>query len=164
MKIKASTVQYTPSVGSKSLQLRVARIQNSPTIQRTKPGQVRVGTPDWGTPPCSSDAAGTYLIAQATARRGAERAAETQQPWATDAQREGRSGALLRRWASRHHPRPELCEVCKETSTRTLHLDHCHRSGAFRGWLCHNCNLTLGMAKDSIPRLRALIAYLEAAA
>lgn len=59
-------------------------------------------------------------------------------------------------------PRPEHCEACgKHPGKRALHWDHCHKSGAFRGWLCSACNTTLGYVDDSIERLQALIRYLE---
>jgi hypothetical protein len=68
-----------------------------------------------------------------------------------------------RREATATRPRPMTCEVCGAApSGRTLHWDHDHKSGAFRGWLCHHCNGVLGWAKDSPVTLRALAAYLEA--
>jgi hypothetical protein len=44
-----------------------------------------------------------------------------------------------------------------------LHLDHCHVTGSFRGWLCGKCNTGLGMLGDNIAGLKAAIAYLERA-
>lgn len=41
------------------------------------------------------------------------------------------------------------------------HLDHNHETGEPRGVLCADCNLTLGNAHESIPRLAGLIAYLK---
>lgn len=52
------------------------------------------------------------------------------------------------------------CWVCREAKG-TL-VDHCHRSERRRGWLCHPCNVMLGMAKDSPERLRAAADYLAA--
>jgi hypothetical protein len=50
-------------------------------------------------------------------------------------------------------PCPARCECCGNLpGTRALALDHCHKTGAFRGWLCARCNTGLGMFKDS-PRL-----------
>ncbi len=61
-------------------------------------------------------------------------------------------------------PRPQVCDVCGgPPSARSLHLDHCHAGGEFRGWLCHGCNTALGGAKDSAKILRLLADYLERA-
>lgn len=56
---------------------------------------------------------------------------------------------------------PDLCEACHQPSNKTLHFDHCHTTGNFRGWICHFCNSTLGFVKDSTEKLEALIRYLE---
>lgn len=57
------------------------------------------------------------------------------------------------------------CEICGdefgENPKVIRHIDHCHQEGNLRGVLCHFCNTALGSAKDSIPRLEALIAYLR---
>ena len=57
-------------------------------------------------------------------------------------------------------PKPKQCEVCGSSSAR-IHFDHCHVSGRFRGWLCHQCNVALGMVRDSEWRLLALVDYLR---
>ncbi len=63
-------------------------------------------------------------------------------------------------------PCPTGCEAC----SRPFHLvskhhgacfDHDHTTGAFRGWLCNDCNLSLGFAGDSRDRLQLLITYLD---
>jgi hypothetical protein len=60
-------------------------------------------------------------------------------------------------------PRPELCEVCgRPPGKYALHFDHDHNTGRFRGWLCHGCNVALGMVNDDPERLRFLAQYLEA--
>lgn len=51
------------------------------------------------------------------------------------------------------------CAVCQ--SDHNLHIDHCHETGAVRGVLCGPCNSALGHARDSVTRLKELIAYLE---
>jgi len=59
-------------------------------------------------------------------------------------------------------PRPEACETCgARPGGKVLHFDHDHVTGAFRGWLCHHCNVALGMVKDNPTTLRALAVYLE---
>lgn len=56
-----------------------------------------------------------------------------------------------------------VCAVCKSPNRKgyNLALDHDHITGEPRGFLCHKCNSTLGFVDDSIPRLVAMIQYLE---
>jgi hypothetical protein len=51
------------------------------------------------------------------------------------------------------------CEIC-HSSGRVV-LDHDHETGAFRGWLCRECNQGLGKLGDNIEGLRRALAYLE---
>jgi len=58
------------------------------------------------------------------------------------------------------------CEICKQLpsgkrSKSKLHLDHCHTTGQLRGFICGTCNTGLGMAKDSIAILEAMISYIR---
>lgn len=47
-------------------------------------------------------------------------------------------------------PCPDHCEMClRPAGKRALHLDHCHTTGAFRGWLCGCCNTAFGRLGDS---------------
>jgi len=55
--------------------------------------------------------------------------------------------------------KPNRCEVCG--STKKISFDHCHKAKKFRGWVCHNCNIILGYAKDRPLVLRKLAVYLE---
>ena len=75
--------------------------------------------------------------------------------------RGGNDTRYLRKTAPR--PRPELCEVCgmKGKKRNGITLDHNHKTGKFRGWLCSNCNTALGLVQESKQILRALIKYLE---
>lgn len=57
--------------------------------------------------------------------------------------------------------RPESCDLCDGGGR--IYFDHCHQSGAFRGWLCIHCNLVLGHVRDDPALLRKLAGYLEAA-
>jgi hypothetical protein len=58
-------------------------------------------------------------------------------------------------------PRPRSCELCGETPSRVLHMDHDHGTGAFRGWLCFRCNVVLGRVRDDAALLAKMIDYLE---
>lgn len=57
---------------------------------------------------------------------------------------------------------PDMCEVCGNPPTsKGLHLDHSHELNKFRGWLCHYCNVAIGMAHDNPEILKKLAEYLE---
>ena len=57
---------------------------------------------------------------------------------------------------------PDTCQVCGISGNdRRICVDHDHVTGSVRGFLCTNCNSALGMAEDSIDRLKELISYLE---
>lgn len=53
------------------------------------------------------------------------------------------------------------CKVCK--SKERLHVDHCHKTGKFRGILCAKCNKALGLLNDSTEQLQNMINYLNSA-
>ena len=57
-------------------------------------------------------------------------------------------------------PPSERCQCCGEIPAHTLHLDHCHDSGRFRGWCCCSCNTGHGIM-DNPKRLRLRALYLE---
>jgi hypothetical protein len=54
------------------------------------------------------------------------------------------------------------CAICKELAVGEwdLCVDHHHGTKEVRGLLCKPCNTGLGMARDSIPVLLAMIDYL----
>ncbi len=56
---------------------------------------------------------------------------------------------------------PEWCECCGRLPGATMHLDHDHRTGEFRGWLCGQCNLGLGALGDDAAGLEKALAYLR---
>ena len=53
------------------------------------------------------------------------------------------------------------CAICKTTEARRWHGDHDHKTGAFRGVLCSNCNSGMGLLADDAARCRAAAEYLE---
>lgn len=55
---------------------------------------------------------------------------------------------------------PENCECCNAKAIKTLHLDHDHKTGKFRGWLCRPCNQAIGMLGDDVAGLLRAISYL----
>lgn len=60
-------------------------------------------------------------------------------------------------------PRPKVCECCAAppNGKGTLHADHDHTTGAFRGWLCFKCNSGIGNLGDNAPGVRRALAYLR---
>lgn len=70
-----------------------------------------------------------------------------------------------RAWRGLPHPdRPEpaLCECCggAPNGRGGLHLDHNHKTGHFRGWLCHKCNVGIGHLGDSVEGLQRALYYM----
>lgn len=60
-------------------------------------------------------------------------------------------------------PVPENCECCASKLLPGIytHLDHCHATGVFRGWLCNRCNRGLGYFGDTIEGLQMALRYLQ---
>jgi len=58
-------------------------------------------------------------------------------------------------------PPPDRCEICEQAGP--VQCDHDHGTGAFRGWLCRNCNTALGGLGDNREVLLRALAYLERA-
>ena len=63
-----------------------------------------------------------------------------------------------------------ICLICNtehislsedRTQKRKLFIDHCHKTGKFRGIICAMCNSGLGYFKDSIETLQSAIDYLK---
>ena len=53
-----------------------------------------------------------------------------------------------------------ICGLSEGEFQRNLSLDHCHVTGAFRGWLCTKCNVGLGSFGDTSELLYEAIEYL----
>lgn len=71
--------------------------------------------------------------------------------------KDGNSQYYRRKVAPR--PKPNNCEVCGAMDN--ICLDHDHKTNKFRGWICHRCNVALGMVKDNSETLIALAEYLK---
>jgi hypothetical protein len=56
--------------------------------------------------------------------------------------------------------RPTVCDICGKPG-RIIHFDHDHQRGHFRGWICSQDNMALGLVGDDIAVLRKMIPYLE---
>lgn len=57
------------------------------------------------------------------------------------------------------------CAICGNIETsltsNRLSIDHDHKTGKVRGLLCRNCNVALGLFKESIKNLENAILYLN---
>ncbi len=61
-------------------------------------------------------------------------------------------------------PEPKYCECCAglpNGNTAFLHLDHCHVTGRFRGWLCSSCNTGIGQLGDNLDGVYKALFYLQ---
>lgn len=63
-------------------------------------------------------------------------------------------------------PEPTTCECCglSPRGKHSMHLDHDHNTGAFRGWLCSNCNTGIGLLGDKWDSVFNALAYLARSA
>jgi hypothetical protein len=54
-----------------------------------------------------------------------------------------------------------LCKICgADLLVEEACLDHCHKTGLIRGYLCNGCNSGLGQFKESVETLNSAISYL----
>jgi len=53
------------------------------------------------------------------------------------------------------------CQICDKECGTSIHLDHDHETGAFRGWLCSNCNWGIAHFCDQPRLLRRAALYLR---
>ena len=56
-------------------------------------------------------------------------------------------------------PKDSKCQCCEIVSDR-LHLDHCHKTDKFRGWICEACNTGIGKLGDDVDGLLRALKYL----
>jgi hypothetical protein len=67
-------------------------------------------------------------------------------------------------------PTDDRCDCCQEIQepsqgpkrrrVEVLELDHDHFTGAFRGWLCSNCNRGIGLLRDTEDGVQKALDYL----
>jgi len=58
----------------------------------------------------------------------------------------------------------DTCDCCGRHVSKTkrgFHLDHCYKTGVFRGWLCPQCNRGLGNFGENVNGLEKAIKYLN---
>lgn len=54
-----------------------------------------------------------------------------------------------------------VCVICNKKDSKSLSVDHDHRTGKVRGLLCQKCNTGIGMFEDNINLLKQGIKYLR---
>ncbi len=63
-----------------------------------------------------------------------------------------------------------LCAICTKPESnfdqraqriKLLAVDHCHKTGKVRGLLCHKCNTSIGLFKESVDIIESAIKYLK---
>lgn len=54
-----------------------------------------------------------------------------------------------------------ICKVNESEFSRSLSVDHCHKTSKVRGLLCYSCNRALGYFFDDVNRLKTAIEYLQ---
>jgi hypothetical protein len=76
-------------------------------------------------------------------------------------------GKLVDQIRKNSPPKPKICDCCgkkpKEGNGRRkigLALDHCPKTNTFRGWLCFDCNLGIGLLGDDTQGLKRALDYL----
>lgn len=64
-------------------------------------------------------------------------------------------------WEIRFNKQGRRCKICRRNKTagRGWHTDH--KGKKVRGILCHNCNVLIGLAHDSVHILRSAILYVR---
>jgi Recombination endonuclease VII len=103
--------------------------------------------------------------------RNPQRANARRAAWASKNQARDRERGRLWRRKQRGQiegptrPMPDACEVCdRGREGRSLHEDHDHVTGLFRGWLCYPCNTALGKLGDTVEGVMRAVEYLRAVA
>ena len=60
---------------------------------------------------------------------------------------------------------PFECPICAKRTiagvTSKVVLDHNHRNGEARGWVCDSCNTGIGRFKDDIELIKRAIKFIE---
>ena len=68
------------------------------------------------------------------------------------------------------HPKPMIgerftCPICKKTITHEhkneICLDHDHKTGKIRGWICGSCNSSIGKFNEDVEILERAIRWLK---
>ena len=74
-----------------------------------------------------------------------------------------RKGLDPKKYAARvkqHHGRCDICGRDPDGRWKQLNIDHCHKTGKFRGLLCFACNQAIGTFQDDPKLLLKAAMYL----
>lgn len=85
------------------------------------------------------------------------------QKWLSVEIRLQRKGLDPKKYASlvkTHHGRCDICGKKPDGRWKQLNIDHCHKTGRFRGLLCFACNRALGYFRDDPKLLKKAARYL----
>ena len=74
-----------------------------------------------------------------------------------------KAAAIRRELYAKHGPKSDEC-VCCGSKDKKIVLDHDHKTGEFRGWICEPCNLGLGQLGDNLEGVLNAVKYLETVA
>lgn len=69
-------------------------------------------------------------------------------------------GLTVEEYEARLKAQKNRCAICQKKLTRP-NLDHCHKTGKVRGFLCTSCNNGLGAFKDKPDLLMRAAEYLR---
>jgi len=133
--------------------------KNNPEKNRAKTARYRAAHPGK-----NAAASARYRAAHPgkASARAKQRRAENPE-WAKARDAEANARRLYGISAEEHRARlSRPCEICGnfDERSRAMHVDHDHETGKLRGTLCHNCNVSIGLMKESQERLIAAAQYL----
>lgn len=76
-----------------------------------------------------------------------------------------RKGMTFEEYTYKVTSQKNACEICHSSFGREAYkcsyIDHCHKTGKFRGLLCSQCNTAIGLLKESETLFKACITYLK---
>lgn len=62
-----------------------------------------------------------------------------------------KNGIIITEEELKHHYQLTHCELCSRNFDNDLkNLDHCHKTGKYRGTICRQCNTSLGKLGDDL--------------
>lgn len=73
-------------------------------------------------------------------------------------------GITIEQYKEMLHNQNNSCHICSRSQldlTKSLAVDHNHKTGKVRGLLCSDCNIGLGCFKDNLKFLEIAISYIK---